>query len=319
MHSITTSLFVLAIVWDKVVISSFYEYKRPMFQLEKKVNDQFSFQENTKIDLCSDLPLIEHASVHPLTKTIHYRLNNASFSTLKVPLCLRIEIHNQTKSCPRIVTSSGFFKFEGHQLKNILNISLCLDQYADYCGQAVRVSTSKCSLLYSLRWSDVSFRLVEHDASISWIFILIGAVTIVSCLILCGLIIFCLVVRRKRRQNNDQSIGIDIDISHPFLSYVDDLVASSMKKSSKHPVVTESVVSNTSRSDRSMIVFDTEYQAHSSPKQYFSNVTYPEDQPTPTSYSKPGEMSKLDPFQGMIRTNSDSDQNNISFFSRSNS
>ncbi|CAF5230003.1 unnamed protein product, partial [Rotaria magnacalcarata] len=68
-------------------------------------------------------------------KIIDYRLNNSSFNTLKVPLCLRIDIYNHSNLCERIVTSSGRIRLNEQYLLNIVNVSICLDQYEDYCGQ----------------------------------------------------------------------------------------------------------------------------------------------------------------------------------------
>jgi hypothetical protein len=90
-----------------------------------------------------DIPIIEHAAVHLSDKTINYRLNNASFAASKAPLCLRLEIHNQSNLCPRIVTPSGFFKLDDYEVQHIHNVSLCLDQYDGYCGKSVPVATSK--------------------------------------------------------------------------------------------------------------------------------------------------------------------------------
>ena len=90
-----------------------------------------------------DLPQIEYAAIHFSEKSLDYRLNNFSFLSLKVPLCLRIDIYNHSTFCERIVTSSGMIKLEENDLINVLNVSICLDQYEDYCGQAMPVEMSK--------------------------------------------------------------------------------------------------------------------------------------------------------------------------------
>ena len=196
-----------------------------------------------------DLPIIEHAAVHPSDKTINYRLNNASFAASKAPLCLRLEIHNQTNLCPRIVTPSGFFKLDEYEVQHIHNVSLCLDQYDGYCGKSVPVATSKYPL-YSegVRWV-LSLRFLEHNVSDSWIFILIAAVTMVSCLILLGLGLFCFILRRKRRRNAEQDIGNQSRHPVHLDQFTVCLEGSSSKKSSQHPIVTESVVSSANRFD----------------------------------------------------------------------
>ena len=97
------------------------------------------------IESLLDLPVIEHAAVHLSDKTINYRLNNASFAALKAPLCLRIEMYNQSNLCPRIVTSSGFFKLDENEIQHMRNVSLCLDQYDGYCGKSTPVATSRNS------------------------------------------------------------------------------------------------------------------------------------------------------------------------------
>jgi hypothetical protein len=70
-------------------------------------------------------------------------LNDSSFTSVKVPLCIRIEISNQTNICQRIVTSSGLIKLDGIHLNNRINVSMCLDQYEDFCGEIFSVDISK--------------------------------------------------------------------------------------------------------------------------------------------------------------------------------
>jgi hypothetical protein len=53
-----------------------------------------------------------------------------------------MEIYNRTNRCERLVTSSGVIPLEDNDLLNILNVSLCLDQYEDYCGQTMTVEIS---------------------------------------------------------------------------------------------------------------------------------------------------------------------------------
>ncbi len=89
------------------------------------------------------LPQIEHSTIHFSEKTLDYRLNNSSYNSLKVPLCLRIDIYNRSTICERIVTSSGVIKLDENDLNNVLNVSICLDQYDEYCGKAIPVEMSK--------------------------------------------------------------------------------------------------------------------------------------------------------------------------------
>jgi hypothetical protein len=89
-----------------------------------------------------DLPEIEHSAIHFAEKTLDYRLNNSSFVSFKVPLCIRIEIYNRSNICERIVTSSGVIKLDEVDLMNVLNVSICLDQYEDYCGKSIPVEMS---------------------------------------------------------------------------------------------------------------------------------------------------------------------------------
>jgi hypothetical protein len=90
-----------------------------------------------------DLPQIEYSAIHFSDKSLDYRLNNFSFISSKVPLCLRIDIYNHSTLCERIVTSSGIIKLDENDPSNVLNVSICLDQYEDYCGQAIPVEMSK--------------------------------------------------------------------------------------------------------------------------------------------------------------------------------
>lgn len=90
-----------------------------------------------------DLPQIEYSSIHFLDRSLDYRLNNYSFVSSKVPLCLRIDVYNRSTLCERIVTSSGVIKLDENDLNNVVNVSICLDQYEDYCGQAIPVEMSK--------------------------------------------------------------------------------------------------------------------------------------------------------------------------------
>ncbi|CAF4501930.1 unnamed protein product [Rotaria sp. Silwood2] len=153
-----------------------------------------------------DLPEIESSTTYFREKLLNYRLNNFSFISLKVPLCLRIDIYNHSSICERIVTSSGMINLDEQSLLNILNVSICLDQYEDYCGQTRSVET-------------------KRELAFNWIFILIASIIVVFFLILFGLCIFCLIQNHKRRRNKKN-----------------DIVTSSIKKSSpQHPVVIESI------------------------------------------------------------------------------
>ena len=133
-----------------------------MFMFEEKVNHYNLFKLIIQLNIFYlDLPVIEHASIHLSAKTIHYRLNNASFATLKVPLCLRIDINNHTNICSRVVTSSGFFSLDENDLRNIQNVSLCLDHYEDYCSKSVPVAFSKNSTSTSVVFVNV-FILLQN-------------------------------------------------------------------------------------------------------------------------------------------------------------
>lgn len=90
-----------------------------------------------------DLPQIEHSFVHFSDKSLDYRLKNFTFISSRVPLCLRIDIYNRSTICERIVTSSGIIQLEENDLINALNVSICLDQYEDFCGPAIAVERSK--------------------------------------------------------------------------------------------------------------------------------------------------------------------------------
>lgn len=91
----------------------------------------------------SDLPLIESAVFTPGDHSLHYRLDNITFHSMKIPLCLRMEIFNDTSVCQRIVTASGSFDFSDKDWKDIRNLSVCLDQYEDFCGESVGIEISK--------------------------------------------------------------------------------------------------------------------------------------------------------------------------------
>lgn len=98
----------------------------------------------------SDLPLIESAVLTLGDNNLHYRLDNLTFQSMKVPLCLRIEIVNDTNIiCQRIVTASGSLDFNDKNGKDIRNVSLCLDQYDDYCGESVDIEISKSIVVIS--------------------------------------------------------------------------------------------------------------------------------------------------------------------------
>lgn len=90
-----------------------------------------------------DLPQLEHSSIHFFDKSLDYRVKNFTFISSKVPLCLRIDIYNRSTICERIVTSSGIIELDENDLINVLNVSICLDQYEDFCGQAIAVERSK--------------------------------------------------------------------------------------------------------------------------------------------------------------------------------
>ncbi|UJR23196.1 hypothetical protein I4U23_026215 [Adineta vaga] len=139
--------------------------------------------ENVPIER-ENLPQIEYATIHFSEETLDYRLNNFTFLSLKVPLCIRIDISNQSNLCERIVTSSGIIKLEKSDLLNVQNVSICLDQYEDYCSNSVGVE-------------------MKREVAFNWIFILIASIIIVFFLILCALCIFCFVQNHKRRRNSN--------------------------------------------------------------------------------------------------------------------
>lgn len=93
------------------------------------------------IDL--DLPELEYSIIDYTDRSLNYRLNNDSFNSLKVPLCLRFHIYNHSNVCEHIVTSSGVIKLAEPDLFNVLNVSICLYQYEDYCGQTRTVEISE--------------------------------------------------------------------------------------------------------------------------------------------------------------------------------
>ncbi|CAF0978283.1 unnamed protein product [Rotaria sordida] len=191
-----------------------------------------------------DLPIIEYSLLYLSEKTINYRLNESSFTSIKVPLCIRIELYNRTNICQRIVTSSGILKIQENDLNNIINISICLDQYENFCGEMIPIE-------------------IKRETSFDWIFILISSIITVLFLILCGLGIFCFITNHKRLRNTNHSrVNIPSKIS------------------SQDPVSTKPVISNTN-----------------SPTKFFSNVTYPERQQIPSSYSKLNEIQKFDQLQ----------------------
>ena len=143
--------------------------------------------------------------IHLSEKTLDYRVNNVSFLSLKVPLCLRMEIYNRTNRCERLVTSSGVIALDENDLFNLLNVSICLDQYEDYCGRTLAVEMSKsqttsCSL-------EMEGDVLEREVSFNWIFILIASILVVFFLILCGLCLFCLIQNCKRRRSVHQNIS----------------------------------------------------------------------------------------------------------------
>ncbi|CAF0846546.1 unnamed protein product [Rotaria sp. Silwood1] len=153
-----------------------------------------------------DLPEIESSTTLFSDKVLNYRLNNSSFISLKFPLCLRIDIYNHSSICERIVTSSGRIQLNEQYLLNILNVSVCLDQYEDYCGQTRSVET-------------------KRELAFNGIIILIASIIVVFIFILFGLCIFCLIQNHKRQRNKKHNI-----------------ISSSIKKSSpQHPIVIESI------------------------------------------------------------------------------
>ena len=88
-------------------------------------------------------------------------MNNSSFISLKVPLCIRIEIYNRSNLCERIVTSSGVIKLDENDLNNVLNVSICLDQYEDYCGKSIPVEMSKRKVFISVFFLITLFFIVK--------------------------------------------------------------------------------------------------------------------------------------------------------------
>lgn len=62
---------------------------------------------------------------------------------MNVPLCIRVEIYNYTNPCQRIVTSSGILKLDENHLNENMNLSICIDQYENFCGETVQVELSK--------------------------------------------------------------------------------------------------------------------------------------------------------------------------------
>ncbi|CAF2092549.1 unnamed protein product [Rotaria magnacalcarata] len=139
-----------------------------------------------------DLPNIEHSSLELSEKLINYRLNDSSFMSIKVPLCIRIEIDNETNICERIVTSSGVLRFNENNLNNNINLSICISQYENYCGESIPVQ-------------------IKRDTSFNWVFLVLSSIITVALLILCGLGIFCFLTNRKQQRNTNLSRVIASD------------------------------------------------------------------------------------------------------------
>ena len=198
---------------------------------------------------CLDLPLIQHAAMHVSSRTIEYRLNNASFSSLTIPLCLRLERHNRTNICQSILTPSGSFKLESPDLNNVLNVSLCLEQYENYCGKAMPIAMRTRTPRRrngTVRIACLFFSIAERDVPFNWVFILIASIAVVSCLILCGLCIFCFILRRKRRRNAHHNSGRPNAIPRADKERSDSVIPSA-KITAHHPIIIESTVSSATR------------------------------------------------------------------------
>ncbi|UJR25722.1 hypothetical protein I4U23_007074 [Adineta vaga] len=158
-----------------------------------------------------EIPLLEYSSLYLSEGSIHYRINDTIFTSVKVPLCIRIEISNQTHTCQRLVTSSGVIKLDKIFLNHMINTSICLDQYESFCGENFLVD-------------------IKRETSFNWIFIIVSSIITVTLLILIGLCIFCFILKRRRRRNTTHS-----------------LITISSKKSSQHPVILEPIAANSTK------------------------------------------------------------------------
>ena len=218
-----------------------------MFRSRNKV-DMSHMPRNTSHRSCLDLPLIQHAAMHVSSKTIEYRLNDSSFSSLAIPLCLRLERHNRTNICQSILTPSGSFKLDSPDLTNVLNVSLCLEQYENYCGKTMPIAMRTRTSPLRIRTVRIArlFSIAERDVPFNWIFILIASIAIVSCLILCGLCIFCFILRRKRRRNAHHNSGRLDAVLHDGIERFNSVIPSA-KITAHHPIIIEPTLSNATR------------------------------------------------------------------------
>ena len=153
------------------------------------------------LSFVAELPFIESASIHLTEKFLDYRLNNESFLGLKIPLCLHIEIVNQTNRCERIVTSSGVIPLAEIDPLMIVNVSICLNGYEEFCGESLPVDLSAYRM-GEVKADRSRLTCLEREVSVNWLFILIAAILIVFLLILCALCLFCLVQNCKRRRRS---------------------------------------------------------------------------------------------------------------------
>ena len=119
----------------------------------------FFFEWPQSILSFTELPLLEYSSLHVSERSIHYRINDSVFTSLKVPLCIRIEVSNYTHTCQRLVTSSGMIKLDKVFLNRVVNTSICLDQYENFCGEVfpVRISKWKFSFKFHQRMKHCEF------------------------------------------------------------------------------------------------------------------------------------------------------------------
>lgn len=194
-----------------------------------------SEKKRTFCDTFSDLSIIDKCYLNLRDRALEYRLDNETFHLIKIPLCIRINLSNETSLCEKIVTSTGIIQLNQSAIDSISNVSICLDEYEEFCGETYPIEISTEKFEFSKAKIYIDSNLLESFRTFDWMLIMIISIICFAFLLfVVGVICLICKCRRRRRENTHQ----------PRDNF---MILTSNKTTSEQPVIIEPVLSNSTK------------------------------------------------------------------------
>lgn len=152
-----------------------------------------------------------------------------------------------------------------NDVNTIDNISICIDQYEDFCSESILTNISKKEKPHFFV-NFLSQIFEEYYSSYNWIFIVVSSIIIITILILSSFCIFYLISNHKQKETK-----LNNTINQKPIISTSNLNKYKIRISYMY----------------TMKIFSFCYSSTN----YFSNITYPELQQISTNYSKQNSLS----------------------------